>query len=261
MLRPDRIFFFLFPWPLAAMLVGNPAEPALETVGIFTAPTAWCSMRATFFEDYVYQQRFLDEFPIAESEHTKTFAKLTTQAGMLTLNFKNRIDLYGIAGASRFQLNQAIYSKTQFAWGCGTKLVIYGNDWLYIGADVKYFETNQKPLFFVDNGLAYNVIGDFQLKYHETQTSFGVCLRTKCIAPYIYGTYLIAKFAPDPLTVLVRWPLSNHLTDIDCKAVVTQRHLGMTVGATLLSGGKSSLSVESRMFNQNAIDVNMQLRF
>lgn len=251
----------LFPWPLAAMLIGNPAEPALETKGIFTAPTACCSLRATFFEDYIYNQRFKDEFTIDGAEHTKTYSRLSTNAGMLTLNFKNRIDFYGITGASRLQINQEIISKMQFSWGGGGKVVIFRTNKFYIGADIKYFETDQRPLYFLAEGLAFNVVGNFDLKYRETQTSVGVCFRTGCIAPYIYATYLIAKFEPDPMTALVRWPLSDTLVDAVCKSAVTQRRLGMALGATLLSADKATLAIESRMFNQNAIDVNLEVRF
>ena len=244
------------------MLIGNPAEPALETIGIFTTPSAWCTLRATFFEDYVYQQRFQDTFQIESCEQGKTFAKLSTNAGMLTLNFKNRIDLYGIAGASRIQVNREIYSKMQLAWGLGTKLVIFRTDSFYIGADLKYFETDQKPLYFLCEGLAFNLAGDFELQYSETQAALGMSFRTEGIVPYIYATYMIAKFTPDPMTALVRWPLrSDLLVDAVCNAAISQRRFGFAIGATLLSSGKAAVAIESRMFNQNAIDVNLEVRF
>ncbi len=254
-------FLLFFPWPMAAMLIGNPAEPALGTTGIFTTPKAWCTLRAAFFEDYIYHQRFQDEFKLEGSEHVKTFSKLSTNAGMLTLNFKNRIDFYGIAGASRLQINQEIYSKMQLAWGCGGKLVIFRTDRFYVGADIKYFETDQQPIYFLSEGLAFNLAGDFLLQYKETQTSVGFCFRTGCIAPYIYATYLIAKFEPDPMIALARWPLSDLLIDVMCKSAILKRRFGLGLGATLLSDGKSTLAVESRMFNQNAVDVNLEVRF
>lgn len=246
---------------MAAMLIGNPAEPALESAGIFSTPKAWCTLRAAFFEDYVYYQRFQDEFKFEGSEHVKTFSKLSTNAGMLTLNFKNRIDFYGIAGASRLQVNQEIYSKMQLAWGFGGKLVIFRTDHFYLGADIKYFETDQQPLYFLSEGLPFNLVGDFLLKYQETQTSVGLSFRTGCISPYIYATYLIAKFEPDPMVALARWPFSDLLIDVMCKSAILKRRFGLGLGATLLSAGKSAIAIESRMFNQNAIDVNLAVRF
>lgn len=256
-----RVLSILFPYSLKAILIGNPAEPALETCGIFTEPNSWCSLRASFFEDYVYRQKFKDEFQLENCDQTKTFAKLSTNAGMLILNFKSRIDLYGIAGASRLQVNQEIYSKMQLCWGIGGKIVIFQTSSFYLGADIKYFETDQKPLYFLCEGLPFNLAGNFELKYTETLCSLGMCWQTSCIAPYIYATYMIAKFNPDPLTALVRWPFSDVLVDAVCKSAISQRRFGFAIGATLISKKTAVLSVESRMFNQNAIDVSLEVRF
>lgn len=255
------IFLFFFPWQLTAMLIGNPAEPALETAGIFSKQSAWCSLRATFFEDYVYQQRLQDTFEDDSCNRGKTLAKFSTNAGILTLNFKDRIDFYGIVGASRLQVNQEIFSKMQFAWGVGSKLILFKTGSFYLGADLKYFETAQKPMYFLCEGLAFNLAGNFALQYSETQAALGICFTTFCIAPYIYASYMIAKFEPDPMTALVRWPFSNVLVDAICKSATTQRRFGLAVGATLLSGEKATLSIESRMFNQNAIDINLEVKF
>lgn len=245
-----------------AMLIGNPAEPALETIGIFTKPSSWCTLRVGFCEDYVYQQRLQeDALKNDNCKQNKTLATFSTNAGILTLNLKDRIDFYGILGASRIQVNEEIFSKMQFAWGVGGKLVLFQHDSFYIGADLKYFETAQRPMYFLCRGLAFNLAGDFALQYSETQAALGICFTTQCIAPYIYASYMIAKFEPDPMTALVRWPFSNVLVDADCKSATTQRRFGLAVGATLLSGNKAALSVESRMFNQNAIDVNIEVKF
>jgi hypothetical protein len=260
--RRKVCFVLLFPGALLAMLIGNPAEPSLEKEGLFISPTSWASIRIGFLEDYVYRQRFQDEFKIEGCEHTKTFAKLSTNAGMATLNFEDRVDLYGILGASRLQLNREIYSTMQFSWGFGGKLVLFEAQNFFFGLDIKYFSANQKPSYLLCEGLAFNVAGDFKFKYTETQFALGACYRYTMIAPYIYATYLISKIDPDPNVALVHWPLDTTiLVDAVCKSVIAQRRWGMAVGATLLSNAKAALSVESRMINQNAIDVNLDVRF
>lgn len=254
--------FLFFPTALGAMLIGNPAEPSLDKVGLFTPPDSWVSLRVAFLEDYVYRQRFRDEFKLDDAEPTKTFAKLSTNAGVATVNFEDRLDLYGILGASRLQLNQEIFSTMQFSWGFGGKIMIFEAKNLSCGLDIKYFAANQKPRFFLSEGLPFNVIDNFQFKYDETQFSLGMCYRYTFIAPYMYATYLISKIEPDPMVALVQWPLDTTiLVDAVCKSIVAQRRWGMAVGATLLSASKATLSVESRMFNQNAIDVNLNVRF
>ena len=257
-----KAFFLLLPTSLLAMLVGNPGEPAFETKGLFTPSTSWCTVRATFFEDYVYNQRFLNQFTVAGMDEPKTFAKLTTNAGMLIVNFKNRLDLYGIGGTSRLQVNQEIFSKMQGCWGFGGKFIIHRTHAFYIGTDIKYFATDQKPLYFLSDGLPFNVVGDFELHYSETQFALGVSFLTQPLSPYIYGTYLIAKFDPHPMTALVQWPLDTDvLVDAVLNSATSQRRFGIALGATFLSGNKASLAIESRMFNQNAVDVKLEIRF
>jgi hypothetical protein len=254
--------FLFFPCLLRAMLIGNPAEPSLDKVGLFTPPNSWVSLRLAFLEDYVYRQRFHDEFKLNGIEQTKTFAKICTNAGMATLNFEDRIDLYGILGASRLQLNQEIFTTMQFSWGFGGKLIIFEAKNLVFGVDIKYFAANQKPRYFLSEGLSFNVVDNFKFKYNETQFSVGMCYRHPLIVPYVYTTYLISKIDPDPTIALVRWPLDTSiLLDAECRSFVAERRWGMAVGATLLSCSQATLSVESRMFNQNAIDVNLDIRF
>lgn len=244
------------------MLIGNPGEPALESHGIFTPIDTWCTVRATFFEDYIYHERFLNQFEVAGTQEQKTFAQLVTNAGMLTINFKERLDLYGIGGTSCLQVNQEIFSKMQGCWGFGGKLIIHRTKVFYVGADIKYFATDQKPLYFRSEGLAFNVVGDFELHYSETQVALGVSFLTRPLSPYVYATYLIAKFNPHPMTALVQWPYDDTmLVDAVLNSATNKRRFGMALGTTLLSGEKASLAIESRMFNQNAVDVKLEIRF
>jgi hypothetical protein len=262
LLRSWIFFLLLLPFcPLFAILVGNPSQPVLQTQGVLNAPPTWWCFRLAFLEDYVYRQRFKDEFKNFGASHTKTFAKLSTDAALITLNFKNRIDLYGLAGSSQMQLDKEVYTNRQFCWGTGAKLIFLHEGKFRMGLDVKYFETDQKPLFFASEGLAYNVLTNFKLKYHEIQTAVGMSYRSGPICPYIYATYLFTKIEPQPPSALVRIPQVNVLADIFMKSVVGQRRWGLTLGATLIDCKKASLTVESRLFNQNSIDVNGEIRF
>lgn len=254
--------FLMFPCLLRGMLIGNPADPALTTNGIFTAPDTWCTVRVSFLEDYVYRQRCREEFNLSDCVSTKTFAKLATNAGMLTFNFEERIDIYGILGASCLQINQEIYSRMRFSWGFGGKIILFRTQNFFVGTDIKYFEANQKPLFFLCEGLPFNLAADFKLDYHETQFSLGMCYRIPLMAPYIYVTYLISEIEPHPTIALVRWPMNKQLlVDAECKSIISHRRWGMTVGATVINANQITLAIESRMFNQNAIDLNLDIRF
>lgn len=258
-----RLFLLLLlPFsPLAAMLIGNPAQPALQKNGIWKSPPAWWSIRVTYFEDYVYRQRFQDEFKDPELSHTKTFSKFTTDAAQLTLNFRNRLDLYAILGGSKIQLDNEVFTSRQFAWGTGLKLVIFHSGKLRIGTDFKYFETDQKPLYFISDDFPLNVLSSFILQYSEIQAALGASYRIGPVVPYIHATYLITKIEPIPPTVAVLLPFMNLEDDMVMKSVIGQRRWGLALGATIVDCSKGTLSLESRFFNQNSIDVNVEIRF
>ncbi len=244
------------------MLIGNPGDPAFSQEGLIFSPGAWCNMRLVVLEDYTYRQGFRDEFKIRGVESTQTFARLATQAAIATLNLEERIDFYGILGASSLQLNQEIYSNFQFSWGFGGKIILFRTENFFLSTDIKYFSSAQGASYFLAESLPLNLANDSYLYYSERQYSLGICLSCLPIAPYLYATYMIAKIDPHPGVALVRWPFNQDiLIDVPLNSMVGVRRWGVAVGATLMSGSKALFSVESRMFNQNAVDVNLSLRF
>lgn len=261
------ISFFLlglFPLRLTAMEIGNPAQPVLQKKGVVIEdPKKW-SFRLAYLDDYVYRMRFKDAYLLSSLEPSSvpTFAKLSTTAGLITLNFANRIDFYSILGSAQIQIDKEIYTKRDFAWGVGGKILFAKVAKVHFGFDLKYFCTNQSPVFFVSEGFAYNILNDFKLRYTEIQGSLGATYKTKYIAPYLQLTYLISELTPNFITALVQYPLESTISlDANSKPVIGQRHWGMAVGATLLGSPKATLTVESRFINQNAIDVTGEIRF
>ena len=246
-------------WSLFAIVNGNPGEPALLTNGIICHSPNW-SFRIGYMGDYVYKEQFRDEFEINGCVSTTTFIKLYTNAGLLTFNLKKRLDVYGILGASRIQIDEEAFSKTRFGWGVGAKAVIYQTKHWIIGADLKYYESDQKPLYFICERSAYNIVSDYELKYYEAQGSLGVTYRTKYIAPYINASYISSRLSPDPAIAVVRLPSTDYLVDVISKSIINQERFGLTLGATLIDQKTMLLSVEWRLINQNSIDVLGEIR-
>jgi hypothetical protein len=252
--------FFSF-LPLQAMLVGNPAQPCLQQDGVIVSPPSWCSLRIGYLDDYVYRQRYKEFRVLNEGPSQKSSVKIYTHSALVTLNFKNWLDLYGLLGSSRLTLEKEIFTRSNFSWGFGGKLMIFEYENVTFGADVKYFQCNYDYInYLVSEGTPYRVIGPFTLKYDETQVALGLCYHTSLIAPYIHATYLIADIEPDPRIILIQLSPTD-LVDSSICSITTQRRWGLAVGATVISSSKATLSVESRMFNQNAIDVNLEVRF
>jgi hypothetical protein len=263
-LRYLCLFTFFLPYTLWSMLIGNPGQPVMQKCGVLQSVPSWWNLRAGYLSDYIYRAKFKDEFQFPNMPRSSSYIQLSTDAALLTLNIKNVFDFYGIVGSSSLQLDHEIYTNREFAWGVGGKFIFFRSGSFRIGADFKYFETDQKPLYFVSEGLPYGVESDFHLKYSEIQAAIGMAYRIPLLAPYIQVTYLISKLEPHPYVAAVRMPqaeFSDTPVDIVSKSVIGRRRWGMAVGATIISNSKGSLTIESRMINQNGVDVTGEIRF
>jgi hypothetical protein len=243
-----------------AMYIGNPAQPGVLEKGIVLQYDL-CSFRCGYLDDWVYAQQFQDEFYLAGVTPTKTSIELSTYAGILTLNFKDKLDLYGIVGSSRMQIDQEIFTKRALGWGCGIKWLIAEYKNFFLGADAKYFETDQKPRFFIIEGVAYNIASNYRLNYHEVQVAIGVAYRAVSFCPYMNATYISTKIRPQPTSTLIRLPDADELAEVQTKSIVSKNNLGLAVGLTLLDSEKASLACEWRGFNQSGVNVNLEVRF
>ena len=254
--------FLLFPFAfLFSAPIGNPAQPFLQKTGIVDERPSWWSFRIGYLGDYTYNQAFRDEFRIQGVKTTITEMQLWTQSGVITFNIRNRIDLYAILGSSRMQLDKEMTTQRNFAWGLGGKVILFHSGRIRGGVDVKYFHTNQKPLYFISEHLPYNVVSPFLLRYHEIQFAFGLSYRSTYFSPFVNATYLLAKIEPDPLIALVRLPMMDLEVDVSSKSVIGIKRWGMAAGVTLIDSRKATLAAEWRGFNQNSVSVTGELRF
>jgi len=251
----------MIPAASHATYFANPAMPALESCGIIQSSPSWAYFRLGYMCDHQYRQRYNEEFQIDGSSTPSSYAKLLTNAATLTLGFKNWLDINALVGCAQMQIDHDVYTNQQLAWGVGAKLLIFQTNSIFIGLDVKYFQSNQKPLFLVSSGYAYNIVSNFKLDYSEQQAALGIAYRTRMISPYVYASYLYSKINPNPLTVLVRMPMYDGYAQSISTSVINKRRWGMAFGATIIGGSKGSVSFESRFFNQNAINVSGDVRF
>lgn len=246
------------------MWIGNPAQPVIQRYGVIQSSPSWWNLRAGYLSDFIYRAKFKDEFRLPGVTYSSSYIQLSTDAGLITFNIKNVCDFYTILGSSKLQLDHEVYTTPEFAWGVGTKFIFFRAGSFRVGADFKYFQTDQKPLYFVSDGYAYNVESDYHLKYSETQVSVGMSYRIPLLSPYLQVSYLIAKLEPHPYIAAVRMPLSadgDTPVDIISKSVMGQRRWGLAIGMTIISNCKGSITLESRMLNQNAVNMTGEIRF
>lgn len=256
-----KILFVFFSSNVCATLIGNPAQPSLQNAGLVRECPDWWSFRISYYGDYVYDQKFHEEFVIDGAVSTASKLQTWTQAGMLTFNIRSRVDLYGIIGGQRIKIDDEVMTKQQFAWGVGGKVVFFHEGRFRAGCDFKYFQSDQKPSFFQSENLAYNVTDNFFFDYHEIQAALGVSYRTKYFSPYANASYLVAKLSPKPNLASVRLPMMNMEVDVMTKSITASNNFGLALGATLIDKRKATLAIEWRAINQNSIDVTGEFRF
>jgi hypothetical protein len=160
------------------------------------------------------------------------------------------------------EFDKEVITKRALGWGVGSKLILlrFGN--AFLGTDVKYFQTEQKPRFLILEGMPYNVVSSYRLQYHEIQASLGFSYCTSFFSPYINAIYLLSHIKPVPSQFYVRFPDSGEISElVDSKQFQGQKNWGLALGFTLFDRQKASLSLEWRAINQNAINVNGEIRF
>lgn len=246
---------------LSALLIGNPAQPYLYQEGVLRDRAKSFSFRMGYFGDQLYRASFKDEFKLDSLPSNPSFVRMVTDGALLTFNFRRKLDLYGIVASSEIQVDREIYAKRAFGWGLGLTWEMLRLQNFHLSTQIKYYETDQKPSFFLSNGSAYSVLGNFKLKYNETFVALGAAYQIKWLIPYINATYLHAKINPIPSVLLVKMPDTGEPIDVTSKSVMTDQPWGIALGATLLSLGKMTLNAESRLFNQNGLDLSAELRF
>jgi hypothetical protein len=257
-----RFFATLFfALPLHAFMIGNPAQPTLLDASVVYNFSHNISFRAAYLDDYVYNQHVKNEFEFGPSNEKPPLLRFSTEAALLTLNLFQRLDLYGIVGSSKMQMDHEIYTKRELAWGFGGKLIFLSWDCFRLGCDLKYFQSDQHPLYLVVTGVPFNIVSDWEIRYREYQAALGASYQAGWICPYIHLTYITTKLEPHPYTFLVNVPGVDEPVDATIQSFDGRHRWGMAVGATLIAGSKSTLALESRFFNQNGIDASIEFRF
>ncbi len=247
--------------PACAFVIGNPAQPELTQSSLIrTEPSNW-ALRAAYVDDFIYALHVKNEFDFGPTNEKPPLVQFSTDAALITLTLWNRLDLYGIIGSSKLRMDDEIYTNSQLSWGFGTKILFFSGESLRIACDFKYFQSDQNPLFLVVDHMPLNVASDWTIRYEEYQASVGASYQTSWLCPYLHLTYIATKIKPTPFTFLVDVPGFNEPMDASIHSFDGIRRWGMAVGATLVGGSKITLAVESRFFNQNAVDANLEVRF
>ena len=257
-----RVFFLFFSiYGIAfSSIVGNPGLPTFLQKGLFYKEnTRPAQLRFGYVADYVYDTCFEDEFLTEESSDQNL--RMSIYAPIFTVNLFQRVDLYTMIGGMQLEIKDTIFAPRRFVWVVGTKATFYHGKRMSVGGDVKYLHSKQKPSFFLIEGFPALLLTNFALDYTEIQGAFAATYQWKYFAPYIGITYLDAKVQPKPHLGIFEIQELELVQEFDASSIVNKKKWGFVFGLTLLSDETMSVNVESRFFDQNAVNVTGELTF
>jgi major outer membrane protein len=273
------------PLKLSALPTGNPAEASLLIDGIFLPgslnPCVPCrswydflSLRVGFYGDYIFDRHLVTRSPesrnIADTE-------IYTNASFFALNFYDCIDFFAILGVSEFHFDARqsllgitatniplrIESDTHFSWSLGSRLTFWEKGCFALGAEVQYFNTQPDLNFLHLESLPPIYLDGYKLNYQEWQAGLGIAYRVNihwhstALVPYAAIKWSRVRFDMEPQAL-------GSLFEEAAASLFrgkNGRNWGYALGLSLIGCNKTSVTVEGRLLDEQAIFVNTQFRF
>lgn len=255
------LFVFFIFMQIEASIVGNPSSPNFYTKGLFFKKQIAC-LRSGYFYDNIYREQFQDK--VYSFSPTKNVFKLKSQGGIVTLNIKNALDLYGAIGVSRMNLDDQIDTKEQIIWSAGMKWLFWKINKFNVSLDGKYTKSYQDAEYFIIGKQVFPVVTpDFGFEVKEYQAALGLSYNAGILIPYVGATYLYSTLTPSVQKGVVSLPFPNeNLTSgFEANDMVNDKRWGMIVGVGIVSCNMISINIESRMIDQNAVNIIAEIHF
>jgi len=256
-----------------ALPLGNPADPILYSKGLIFDPYAdpcdpvgsWLnsfSFRLGYYGDFVFERHL--EWDNRDLKGDIDHSKLFTNAGLLVLNFFDKVDVFTTFGATRaWNETQADFFvdgirprvefefATSFSWSAGARAAIWECGGITLGIEGQYFSTNLNLLRVTEGAAVTTFPSGIHNRYREWQIGAGVAYRINFLVPYMGVKYSKTHSDFDAVDVF-----GSIVPDTQSK-----KHWGFAVGVSLIDCDIAGVTVEGRWGDEKAVHVNGQLRF
>ncbi|MFN0064924.1 MAG: hypothetical protein ACKVOH_01670 [Chlamydiales bacterium] len=276
-----------------ALPVGNPAEPALYTDGIFwegaTAccdpcdPCAsWCdwfSWRLGFYGDYVFNRHL-------ETKATGAFAgevertTISTNAGLITVGICDTVDLFATVGVSNLQLitndkiflvfddfgkNGDILFSPKFSWSVGARWAIISCGNFALGLEGQYFQFSPNMDRWLTQANDDQSFTYFNTNRGATYSEWQAGLGASYVIETCGGVNVVPYAAFQAAGAKLKWNTThitiNGIDDYNMRQLKESKTWGWALGSTIMFNDAFGLGVEGRWANEKAVYVNGQVRF
>jgi hypothetical protein len=270
-----------------ALPVYNPDQPELLKHGVFTCSDSCWGIELGFRGDYVFDRKLKHS---GRHENLEDFHKdvcdysISTNAGQLTLNLWDRLDVYVWVGAAQTEFEEQVRllgtfaptdweniqgrTKEGTAWGVGARAVLWQCGRTALGIDGQYAYSHAKLQCLTLNDVPIQQISPFGIgpgedpsKYNitnrEWQVSLGVSHRICWFVPYVAVKYssFRAKFRGTVFT-------TTTFGTLDFDSCFKNRDVvGFVAGISLVDSERMHVTAEGRFFDEKALTVAADFRF
>lgn len=247
---------------LQASPVGNAETPGLLKKGFFIPRDYWWNFRIGYEGDFVIDERMKQQ---TEGSGRVDNYEQFTNAGTLTFNFVERLDVYGLFGSSRVNsdwrfttggINQRaqIETKYDFLWGVGARAILA--QWVdaALGVAGRYSRAHMDPVWLTINGVNESV-GDSRLNWRAWNVAMDASIRVELFVPYIGVQYFNAttKINGVPEAIANAGTGSLHMKN--------RSPVGVFVGCSLTKSEYFFLNIEGRFINEEALSISGDICF
>lgn len=278
-----------------ALPVYNPDQPELLKYGVFTCGDACWGLEFGYRGDFVFDRKFrgVNQGNLVGANPNRCQYEHYINAGQLTLNLFDRIDLYGWCGENRAAfdapvdflsvvpdtptsgfLNFSGRSKVGFAWGVGARVVLWQCGRTAIGIDGQYSQRrNSLQSLSIDGApvQAGNFVStadgglldpsNFHSYHKEWQVSLGISHRICWLVPYVAVKYSDFKHGfSGPLFSAAPVVIGSGSYDPKLK-FRPRNYVGFVAGVTLVDAERMHVTAEGRFIDERALTIAADLRF
>lgn len=253
------ILFLTGVFPLFAAYVGNPAEPALMNMGLFSSSYPFFKFTSGYIADYISDKRYAAQQKNAILNPNQAFRHfgLHSQMGSFSLIFIERLELFGRVGGTKEHTHikkhptrddftavlTDLHTAHHFSWSTGGKIVLIQWGQTFFSTDFTYFAIPSSPKSFFKYINRLDIPMDLtkkQFYLREWQLSAGLSSRFLFITPYIGATYLNSLLHVKQSANL---PAINYRNDVK---------FGYFYGVTVSLTGRFHLNFERRLRDEFA---------
>lgn len=277
-----------------ALPSGNPADPGLYCHGFFEEYCeCWpifgffenkCfNFRLGFYGDYVFNRHLRIDASSNHSDIRRT--EINTNAGEITLNLWNCLDIFATFGATTLSLNGAtsafepsatggndtfvINTASDVSYSVGARALLWSCGPFYVGISGQYFTTRPKTtsIYSTFSSFVTTYVDNVRFKYHEWQVNGGIAYRA-CFAsqieviPYInlLGGNVHVSFGNPTVEINPGGGGATAAFTATLLDLQSQRHFGYAIGMCILGYERVSIGIEGRFSDEKALCFNAQFR-